>query len=1495
MGSIPAATYDIFLNHKDGGLIGTATTGVALSANALAGDAFTNRTGAPLQVVWDVTPVSSDGCRGDVEQVTLTVNPEPVLAGNLNKTVCSGSPGGLTLAVASGSVPASGGYNILHIQADPQLTPVQQAGTGFGLPPDTLAGDVFLNTTAGPLTVVYTVVPVSAGGCEGDSVQVTLTVNPQPVPDPGLDAFTCSDQPSGITLKVTPASVAAQTYDITAVSVDPLLTNAAYVTPGTGYASDAIANDHFTNTTANALPVTYTVVPVSAAGCAGDTLDVILMVHPEPVIVDGLDTNVCSGAPAGIVLAVDNAGVPASSYTITAIDKPTGLTGGAVSPGNGYDDLVIVNETFVNLTPAPLTVVYHVLPVGPLPDGCTGDEKEIRLTVNPEPVLDPNLSVSVCSDAPTGITMKEKAGSVTAVTFHITAINADASLIADTANAQPGDNQLPDAIFNDRFTNVTNGPLDVVYDVIPVSAEGCEGAPGQITVTVNPEPKVAPDLSDTVCSRDASGITLAVAAGSVPSPTFILAGVDIPPAVTADASNALPGNGKPPGVIFNDRYSNTSGADQTVTYYILPVSGNGCVGDTMPVTLTVRPEPVLDPALNDTVCSNMQSGILLKETAGSVQAVVFDIPDITADYGLSGATGNAIPGQGLAADTIYRDVFTNTTALPLNVNYQVVPVSAEGCKGEPVTVTLTVNPEPGLDPGLNATICSGDETGISLAVIPSGVAAASFNILNIDADPSLVPDPDNATPGTDLPADTIMNDRFTNTTNIPLLVKYDVVPVSAAGCEGQMHQVIVTVQPEPVLTAGPGETVCSGEMTSILLSNANNVPGTRYTWSTPVNTGGMTGGTAGTSSVIVDAFTNNTGTPQTATYRVVPVSGMGCPGDTGTVIVTVNPKPQADILGDGVAADSFRLCGSHDLVLDGNPSGGSGSYTTHLWKGNTGPLDNVNTQSVIFNSQFSGTFTLVYSVTDNNGCKGSDQVTINVDSPKAIFSADNIAGCDQLTVHFTNNSIGSAGYIWDFGDGSPTETTPSPVHDFDNLTTQIQYFEVKLIAESANGCRDSMMQTITVYPTVEASFYITPDTICHGDPAVMLVAGPGASAYYWDYGDGNTEYAGNVTTHDFTNTGTDIVTRTVTLTTESFYSCKDTATYEVTVYPMPVPGFTPTPATQTWPNSQVTFNNQTNTGSWSYSWNFGDGGTSTETSPVHNYDAPGDYTVVLTVRNDHCTDSISKTVEIKPVPPVANFEQVPPACNPYTVDFVNTSENATSYLWDFGDGSVTDDENPQHTFYEAGTYDVRLTATGPGGTDQYLQMITVYRTPTSFLGVTPDTVYVGVDKVKCFNLSTYGDYYVWEFGDGDTSTMYEPFHQYEEPGIYDITLKVYTYQGCEASYTMAPAVWVLEAGDIMFATAFRPNKNGPTGGHKPPPGQINTVFFPPVHQQIDDYHLQIFDRWGELIFESFDINIGWDGYYKGKLCQQGVYVWKVEGKYANGRPYRKAGDITLLH
>ena len=215
-------------------------------------------------------------------------------------------------------------------------------------------------------------------------------------------------------------------------------------------------------------------------------------------------------------------------------------------------------------------------------------------------------------------------------------------------------------------------------------------------------------------------------------------------------------------------------------------------------------------------------------------------------------------------------------------------------------------------------------------------------------------------------------------------------------------------------------------------------------------------------------------------------------------------------------------------------------------------------------------------------------------------------------------------------------------------------------------------------------------------------------------------------------------------------------------------------------------------------------------------------------------------------------------------------------------------------YYTAGIYRITLIATGPGGVDIHDEIVDVWVTPVAFFQFAPEKVFVNDENVRFFNLSTGATNYIWDFADGDTSHQKDPFHKYLVKGIFDVTLHAYSANGCFSSYTATPGVLVEPAGTLRFATAFLPNKTGPIDG-PPTPATIDMFFFPPVTEQVSSYKLQIFNRWGTLVFESRDINYGWNGYYKGKLVKQGVYVWLVEGKYANGKPFRKSGDVTLLH
>ncbi|MBA7578548.1 hypothetical protein ES708_20413 [subsurface metagenome] len=816
-GSVAADNYNVSNISVPAGLTpagGNTGTGTGFAGNVLSGDIFTNTTGISQNVVYSVVPVSADGCLGDLVQVILTVDPEPVLNPSLDITACSDVASGLTLSVATGSVAAST-YNVTGITVDPSLT--ANAGNqaiANGLTSNALAGDIFTNITSAPLTVVYDVVPVSAASCVGDMVQVTLTVNPEPILAAGLDNTVCSDNAAAITLTTAAGSVAALTYDIFLNSIGAGLTGTA--TTGVGLAANAIVGDIFTNKTGGVLTVVYNITPISADGCRGDQQQVTLTVDPEPVLATNLNDIACSDVASGLVLDVASGSVAAATYNITNINVGGGLTpgGGNAIVANGLSANAIAGDIFTNTTAGALTVVYDIVPVSAA--SCVGDMVQVTLTVNPEPILDPGLDDSNCSGEAIGIILGVDIGSAPAATYNITNINVAAGLVPDAGNTSIGNGQLSDAIANDKFVNPTAGALNVVYDIVPVTSSGCEGDMVQVTFSVNLAPALDPNLDATVCSGDVSGIVFYVAAGSVPASNYNITNISIAAGLSADAGNATAGNGQAAGAITGDIFTNTTSVSLDVVYDVIPVPVPGCLGETVQVTLTVNPEPVLNPSLSRTVCSDEISGITLAVGLGSVAAADYNITNINTAGGLVAGGGNAIAANGVLSDAIVNDVFTNTTTAPLLVAYDVVPVSAEGCEGETVQFTLTVYPEPILDSGLDNTVCSDESSGITFSVAGGSVGANSYDITNITVPAALTPGVMNATTGTNLPASKIIGDKFTNTSNGALTVVYSVVPVSSAGCAGDTVLVSLTVNPEPVLDPALDATVCSGEAGGIV-------------------------------------------------------------------------------------------------------------------------------------------------------------------------------------------------------------------------------------------------------------------------------------------------------------------------------------------------------------------------------------------------------------------------------------------------------------------------------------------------------------------------------------------------------------------------------------------------------------------------------------------------------------------------------------------------------
>jgi len=262
---------------------------------------------------------------------------------------------------------------------------------------------------------------------------------------------------------------------------------------------------------------------------------------------------------------------------------------------------------------------------------------------------------------------------------------------------------------------------------------------------------------------------------------------------------------------------------------------------------------------------------------------------------------------------------------------------------------------------------------------------------------------------------------------------------------------------------------------------------------------------------------------------------------------------------------------------------------------------------------------------------------------------------------------------------------------------------------------------------------------------------------------------------------------------------------------------------------------------------------------------------------------------------VTLFEaSVTKGCAPLNVAFINKSTAIDSCKWSFGDGGSSNEVNPVWIFDIEGEYKVMLTAYSAGGSQTtHTEIITVHPKPQAQFEIVPENAVLPIDEIRFYNYSTNAIAYDWDFGDGTTSVLFEPRHRYSKSGNYDIRLIVTSDIGCYDSLTVMNACSGSEYF-IDFPNAFIPNNQGPTGGYFSTKSDEGAQVFHPVSSGVSDYQLKIFSKLGILIFESSDINIGWDGYFRGQLCEPGVYIWKVRGNFRNGEPFTKMGDVTLL-
>ena len=391
-----------------------------------------------------------------------------------------------------------------------------------------------------------------------------------------------------------------------------------------------------------------------------------------------------------------------------------------------------------------------------------------------------------------------------------------------------------------------------------------------------------------------------------------------------------------------------------------------------------------------------------------------------------------------------------------------------------------------------------------------------------------------------------------------------------------------------------------------------------------------------------------------------------------------------------------------------------------------------------------------------------------------------VADCEDDEVVFTNTSSTTASgivfYSWDFDDGSGS-TAQNPKHTF----TTPGVYQVTLTIQDSNGDTDSFTDLVTISARPTANFSINAADFCTSTTVTFtnlttLAVGT-IDSYTWDFGDGS----GTVSTTDASHSYTTAGTYTVTLTATGNATCTDVVTKNVTIDPRPVVSFDI--ADGCFGNTLAVDNLTTITsGNLSYTWDFGDGNTSTLSNPAYEYAAAGDYDVTLTAISTDaaCASDLTQAVTIHPTPvPAFTYADHCFDTPPTIVNSTTLSAGTLTYAWDFGDGNTSTDAVPARTFEQPGAYTVTLTATSdmncPASVSDFVK---VHAEPTASFVVDDACEETTVAFTNNSSILSGTMTYAWVLGDGGNSTDEEPSYSYLIPNTYNVSLTVTSNNGC---------------------------------------------------------------------------------------------------------------------
>lgn len=510
---------------------------------------------------------------------------------------------------------------------------------------------------------------------------------------------------------------------------------------------------------------------------------------------------------------------------------------------------------------------------------------------------------------------------------------------------------------------------------------------------------------------------------------------------------------------------------------------------------------------------------------------------------------------------------------------------------------------------------------------------------------------------------------------------------------------------------------------------------------------------------------NTYNTPGNYTVTLMVVDSNGCE----SIIVYPDLIEASDFVTADFTANVTAAC---EPPLQVNFTSLSSSPSlVHKWLYGNGQNSHQINPTVTYNAP--GEYDVRLVVVNSFGCTDTmlKPGYIAIEPLEAGFTANVTQGCVGLPVSFTDTSSSNPNiWRWDFGDGT-TDSVQNPVHTYNSPGT----YTVKLFAANSGSCMDSTEKVgyITINSSPQADFTGANLSACQAPLTSQFTDNStNAVAWLWQFGDGDSSTVRNPS-HTYTTAGS----YTVTLTVFNADSCSNTMVKPAFVNIVPpqanlvgdsVRGCLP--HTVNFADSSIS--NETIV---SWFWDFGDGATSTMQNPSHIYTNPGSYDVSLIIVNDEgCTDTVTRSNYVRAGnKPAANFTaNTFDICLYGSINFTDQSVgDVNEWLWFFGDGNTSIEENPTYAYSDTGTFTVRLIATSFGCRDTFERVDYIHVSPPDarfYIEQHCDDPYT----VIFHDNSLAPDTWFWEFGDGTSDTAQNPVHTFSGRGTYTVSLTV---------------------------------------------------------------------------------------------------------------------------